>query len=331
MKTFLPGEHPIQVIHHLLLTGIAPRPIALTGTMDAEGRHNLAPFSYYNAFGANPPVIAISPAIRATNGVAKHTWRNILATGEFTVNAVTHAMVEQASLASSDYEEGVDEFIKAGFTRMPSQCIRPAGVAESPFIMECRLMQHIPLGGQAGSGNLMIGEVLAFHVSESAFESGRLDQERLDLVGRAGASWYCRAGGPALFELAKPRHNGIGFDMLPGHLLHSTVLTGNDLAKLAGIQEIPGADGILRKWRKDLDGLNPHQHGPDSYEIELRMRNPRAALFCTLAAWKRGGLTGEDFRMRLHQCTQAFLREGLHDPAWECALMADPDIVAQLQ
>ncbi len=330
MKTYLSKDHTIQTVQGLLQTGIAPRPIALAGTMDAEGRHNLAPFSFYNAFGANPPVLAISPAYRGTTGAGKHTLFNILDRREFTVSAVSHAMVEQASLASSDYAAGVDEFMKAGFTKRPSQLIAPAGVAESPFIMECRLMQHIDFGGAPGSGNILVGEVLAIHVAESAFESGRVSQERLDLVGRAGGSLYCRASGAALFELGKPRHNGIGFDALPMHLLHSPVLTGNDLARLAGVESIPDPGPIERKWRMDLIGLDPHHHGPDAFGIEIRMNNPRPALLCALSAWKRGEYTPTEFAARLHHCARAFLQADEPGPAWECALMSDPDVIPRL-
>ncbi len=317
MRHIDPATVPHAESHRYLLGGVAPRPIAFVGTLDAEGRPNLSPFSFFNAFGANPPVIAFSPAFRGSDGTPKHSFLNIKATGEFTVSVVSYAMVEQASLASSEYPADVDEFIKAGFTKLPSHKIKPPGVAESPMVMECRLLHHIDLGGKAASGNLMIGEVVMFHIRESAFNGRYLDANRLDLVGRMGGPLYCRASGAAVFTLAKPTHVGIGFDALPDRVLRSTVLTGNDLAKLAGSAMLPDGGAIRDFWQERLT-VAP-ESSPDDLEIELRTGNPEGGVD-VLAARLRGGATADDLETDLHRVAQVFLRLDQIESAWQCVL-----------
>lgn len=330
MRSFNPKEHPVPFVHRLLLSGVAPRPIALVSTLDAQGRYNLSPFSFFNAFGANPPVIVVSPAYRGKDGTPKHSFENIRETKEFTVSAVSHAMVGQISLASSDYEYGVDEFIKAGFTKLPSDIVAPPGVAESSFIMECRLLHYYDTGGKPGSGNLMIAEVVMFHVRESAFEDDRIDPRRLDLVARMGYNWYCRASGDALFELPKPANSGIGFDALPEHLRESTVLTGNHLAKLASAEQLPDSREILVRWEADLAGIVPADITADSVEVELRMGQSHRALLALLASWKNNNLDSTAFAQQLQQCARAALDRDEMTFAWECALMSHPEAVAVL-
>lgn len=330
MRTFDPKEHPVPFVHRLLLSGVAPRPIALVSSMDAGGRVNLSPFSFFNAFGANPPVIVVSPAYRGSDGTPKHSFENIRETRDFTVSAVSHAMVEQISLASSDYERGVDEFVKAGFTKLPSRIVSPPGVAESPFVMECRLLHHYDTGGLPGSGNLMIAEVLMFHVKDSVFEGERIDPRRLDLVARLGYNWYCRANGDALFELPKPRHAGIGFDALPRYLRESDVLTGNQLARLAAVEAPPDADGILERWKEDIAAIDAHEPHPDAFEIELRMGDAHHALLAVLADWKTGNSDAAATSRRLQRCAASALDRGDVTFAWECALMSLPGRLEKL-
>ena len=331
MKTIDPREHPVPFVHRTLLSGVAPRPIALVATVDGEGRHNLSPYSFFNAFGANPPVIVVSPAYRGKDGTAKHTFENIRDTGEFTVSAVSYSMVEQISLASSDYDRGVDEFEKAGFTKLPMDVVAAPGVAESPFVMECRLLQHVDTGGKPGSGNLMIAEVLRFHVRDSAFEGERIDPHRLDLVARMGYNWYCRASGDALFELPKPGHNGIGVDALPSHIRESSILTGNDLGKLAGVASLPDADAVLARWLQMSAELMPESAGPDLFETEMRTGSAQRAVTALLRAWKYGDRDDAHTAAHLQRCVQTALASDDLELAWECALMADPARIAALR
>ena len=328
MKVIDPAEHPVPFVHRTLLSGVAPRPIALVSTVDREGRHNLSPFSFFNAFGANPPVVVVSPSYRGKDGTAKHTFENIRDTGEFTISAISYAMVEQINLASAEYERGVDEFKKAGFTKLPPVVVSPAGVAESPFVMECRLMEHFDTGGNPGSGNLMIGEVLRFHIRESAFEGERIDPDRLDLVARMGYNWYCRASGDALFELPKPEHNGIGVDSLPAHIRLSPILTGRDLARLAGIEFLPDVQAIRARWEKLRADVFPGQSGPDQFDVELRTGNPRRALTALMKDWKELQHAPERIAPLLQRCAQAALDADDLELAWECALMSDTDVLA---
>ncbi len=317
MRHIDPATIPHAESHRYLLAGVAPRPIALVSTLDAEGRSNLSPFSFFNAFGVNPPVVAFSPAFRGTDGTPKHTFLNIKATGEFTISVVSYAMVEQISLASGEYEAGVDEFLKAGFTKLPSRKVAPPGVAESPMVMECRLLHHIDFGGKPGSANLMVGEVVMFHIKESAFEGKYLDANRLDLVARMGGPLYCRASGSAVFTLAKPTHAGIGFDALPERVRRSAVLTGNDLAKLAGAAALPDLAAIGEFWRERLE-VAP-ESSPDDLETELRTGNPEGAVDL-LAARLRAGASAGDLEADLHRAAQGFLRSDQTENAWRCVL-----------
>lgn len=239
-----PGEAPIRDIHNLLLGGVAPRPIALVSTVSKAGEHNLAPFSFFNAFGANPPYVAFSPAFSGRDGLAKDTLVNLKEVPECVIHAVPYALVEQVSLASTAYARGVDEFVKAGFSALESELVQPRRVAESPFQMECRVEQIIPLGGQKASGNLVLCQVLKFHVAERVYQNGTIDPDLIDLVGRNSANFYTRASGEALFALNKPSGLGIGIDALPEHIRHSEILSANDLGKLGGLPSLPGQEEI---------------------------------------------------------------------------------------
>lgn len=252
-RTILPTDlNPVQV-NAMLTGGIGPRPIALASTVSADGIRNLAPFSFFNAFGSNPPMLAFGPNRRGRDGSVKHTYLNASATGEFVIAAVSHAMVQQMNLASAEYPEGVNEFLKSGLTPLPARLVQPALVAESPFQMECRLHQTVELGTGPGSGLLLIGEVLAFHAREDCFQDGLLHPDRLDLVGRNGGSWYTRASGAALFELPKPAGLPIGWAALPEILRRSAILTGNDLGRLAHSAELPDLTAQERREGDPLD------------------------------------------------------------------------------
>lgn len=256
-RTILPSElNPIET-NALLCGGVGPRPIALASTVSPEGVRNLAPFSFFNAFGSNPPMVAFAPNRRGRDGTVKHTYLNATATGAFVLAAVSHAMLQQVNVASAEYPDGVDEFGMSGLTPLPASKVAPALVAESPFQMECRLHQVVELGSGPGSGLMLIGEVLVFHAREEAFVDGLLHPDRLDLVGRNGGAFYTRASGAALFEVAKPVGRPIGWEALPEALRASRVLTGNDLGRLANSVELPDLGRAERRTADPwgLEGL----------------------------------------------------------------------------
>ena len=239
MLTFDPSQIPFQETHRLLLGGIAPRPIAFVGSLDKDGSSNLAPFSFFNAFGVNPPVICFSPAFSGKTGKPKDTLLNILETKECTISIISYEMIHQASLASAPFEPGVDEFVKAGFTKLPSQKVKPFGVAESPFVMEAKLLKHIDFGGKPGSANMLICEILMIHIREDILnEKGSIDPRKIDQVARMGGAWYTRAA-QGLFELPQPSKVIPGFDLLPEEIRKSPYLSGHDLAKLLDVEEVP--------------------------------------------------------------------------------------------
>lgn len=228
-------------LDNLIKYAVAPRPICLASTVDAAGRVNLSPFSYFNLVSHNPPVCVFSPVRRMRDGTTKHTLGNIGEVPEVVINIVDHAMVYQQSLASTEYPAGVDEFVKSGLTAIPSGLVRPPRVRESPVQLECRVQRVVSLGGHPGAGSLVLAEVVRMHVREGLREgSGGLDQAGLDLVARLGGDWYCRVGVENLFGLPKPlRNRGIGVDRLPESIRTSPVLTGNHLGQLANVEAIP--------------------------------------------------------------------------------------------
>ena len=246
-RSILPAElSPIET-NALLCGGVAPRPIALASTINAEGIRNLSPFSFFNAFGSNPPTVAFAPNRRGRDGTVKHTYLNAVATGEFVIAAVSHAMLHQMNVASAEWPDGVDEFPKCGLTPSPARFVKPALVAESPFQMECRLQQVVELGSGPSSGLLLIGTVLAFRVREDCFVQGVLHPDALDLVGRNGGAFYTRASGAAIFEVPKPAAKPIGYDALPEALKRSSILTGNDLGMLANSPVLPNLPAMATR------------------------------------------------------------------------------------
>lgn len=241
-----PKSVSVPEFHGYMLGAVAPRPIAFASTIDKEGQVNLSPFSFFNCFGANPPILIFSPARRVRDNTTKHSLENVQEVPEVVINIVSYNMVEQMSLASTEYGRGVDEFLKSGFTPLPSNTIKPPRVAEAPVAFECAVKQVIPLGDQGGAGNLVICEVLLMHVQENILDDkGKIDPQKLDAVARMGGDYYCRASGSSIFEVAKPtRHIGIGFDQIPAHIRNSKVLSGNDLGKLANVESLPNALAI---------------------------------------------------------------------------------------
>lgn len=223
---------------------IAPRPICFASTIDKEGNVNLSPFSFFNLFSTNPAVIVFSPSRRARDNTTKHTLQNILEVPEVVVNIVSYEMIQQASLSSCEFPKGTDEFLKAGFTKEPSQIIKPPRVKESPVQMECKVLEVKPLGTEGGAGNLVIAEVMMLHINENILnENGNIDQKKLDLMARLGGNWYTRANASTIFQVEKPNtHLGVGVDALPENIRNSKILTGNNLGQLANISEMPFVD-----------------------------------------------------------------------------------------
>jgi flavin reductase (DIM6/NTAB) family NADH-FMN oxidoreductase RutF len=248
MKSFIPSDLSIPKVHDLLLSSIAPRPIAFVSTVSAKGEINLSPFSFFNVFGANPPICIFSPARSGRTGETKNTLDFVNETKECVINIVNEDMLHQMNLASGEYPKGVNEFEKAGFTMLPSAKVKPPRVAESFVQLECKVMQVIETGTKGGSGNLVISEVVMIHVSETVLdEKDNILPLKMKYIARLGKDCYCRVDSSNLFEVPKPKIAsalGMGFDQLPDFIKNSTELTGNELAQLASFDTIPALDSF---------------------------------------------------------------------------------------
>lgn len=235
---------PVQVQAYLQ-GAVGPRPIAFASTVDEEGNPNLSPFSFFNLFSSNPPILVFSPARRVRNNTVKHTLLNCEATKEVVVNIANYDMVQQLSLSSTEYGDGVDEFIKSGFTKLPSDVVKPFRVAESPVQLECKVNNIIALGDQGGAGNMIICEVVKIHISEDVLDGkGGIDQHKIDLIARMGGNWYTRAT-PGMFEVEKPLTTlGIGVDAIPEDAKKSGIFAGNDLGILGNVEVLPNTNEV---------------------------------------------------------------------------------------
>lgn len=236
--------NPVQ-LQAYLQGAVGPRPIAFASTVDENGNANLSPFSFFNIFSSNPPILVFSPARRVRNNTVKHTLLNCEATKEVVINIANYDMVQQLSLASTEYADGVDEFIKAGFTKVASDLVKPFRVAESPVQLECKVNQIIALGDQGGAGNMIICEVVKMHIAEAVLDGkGGIDQHKIDLIARMGGNWYTRAT-PGMFEVEKPLTTlGIGVDTIPENAKKSGIFAGNDLGILGNIEVLPTTDEV---------------------------------------------------------------------------------------
>ena len=245
MLSINPKEISPVKLQNYLQTAVSPRPIAFASTMDVDGNPNLSPFSFFNVFSSNPPILIFSPARRVRNNTIKHTLINAQETNEVVINIVNFDMVQQMSLSSTEYPDGVNEFKKAGFTMLPSDIVAPYRVAESPVQFECIVNDIIALGTEGGAGNLVICEVVKIHIHESVLdEIQMIDQHKIDVVSRLGSNWYSRANA-GLFEVEKPLTTlGIGVDMIPNFIKESGYFDGNDLGKLGNIETIPNEEEI---------------------------------------------------------------------------------------
>lgn len=240
MISFDPKDLSTGRLHGYLLSAVAPRPIAFASTVDADGKPNLSPFSFFNVFSANPPIMVFSPARRVRDNSVKHTLENVEVVKEVVINVVNYEMVQQMSLSSTEYPKGINEFEKAGFTMLKSDKVKPFRVAESPVQFECIVKDIIKLGTEGGAGNMVICEVVKLHITEEVLdENSVIIQEKLDLVARAGGDYYNRAK-KGFFEIPKPLHKlGIGIDSMPDEVKNSMILTGNDLGMLGNVAQFP--------------------------------------------------------------------------------------------
>jgi len=252
MLTLDPKELEIPKLHRYLLGAIGPRPIAFASTIDENGVANLSPFSFFNVFSANPPIMVFSPARSGRTGATKNTLDNVKAVKEVVINVVNHNIVQQMSLSSSPYDATIDEFVKAGLTPVKSDKIKPFRVKESPVQFECKVNEIVELGQGGGAGNLVICEVVKIHINKAVLDNnGMIDQHKIDLVSRMGGNWYCRADKNSMFEIQKPITTiGIGVDQIPEDIRNSSILTGNDLGLLGSVEVIPIHEGTTDKHQE---------------------------------------------------------------------------------
>ena len=273
MLSINPNDLSTAQLQAYLQCAVAPRPIAFASTINAKGQPNLSPFSFFNVFSANPPILIFSPARRVRDNSIKHTLMNVQELQEVVINVVDYAMVQQMSLASTEYAEGVNEFVKAGFTPIPSMLVKPYRVQEAPVQFECKVNQVIALGNQGGAGNLVICEVLKIHISEAILDDkGAIVQEKLDLVARLGGNWYSRANA-GLFEVPKPLTTlGIGVDAIPDFVKNSGLFSGNDLGLLANIDALPSPEevAIFVKQNFELKGVLSADEPIKQLQLALR-------------------------------------------------------------
>ncbi|MEO9485319.1 MAG: flavin reductase family protein [Ekhidna sp.] len=292
--TIDPKDIPVPQLHGHLLSAVAPRPIAFASTVDKEGNVNLSPFSFFNVFSANPPVMIFSPARRGRDNTTKHTLENVKEHAEVVVNVVSYDMVQQMSLSSTEYEKGINEFVKAGFTEVKSERITPPRVKEAPVSFECKVIEVKSLGEQGGAGQLVICEVLLMHIADRVLdENGKIDPNKIDLVARMGGNWYSRAKGDAIFEVTKPLTTmGIGVDQIPDRIRTSTVLTGNHLGQLGNVEALPSAEEV-----KDFENEPEVRSILDSFDDD------------------------ENIQLELHKLAADLLNEGEVDTAWRVLMI----------
>ncbi len=273
MLSIDPNEISTGKRHQYLLGAVGPRPIAFASTIDENGRPNLSPFSFFNVFSANPPILVFSPARRGRDNTVKHTYLNAKATKEVVINIVNYKIVQQMSLASTEYAEGVNEFEKAGFTMLKSDLVKPFRVAESPVQFECKIKDVIELGAEGGAGNLVICEVVKMHFDEAILDDeGFIDQHKIDQVARMGGNWYTRAN-MGMFEVPKPLSKlGLGVDQIPQEIRNSKVLTGNDLGKLGNVEAFPLEEEIKEFFNQDLEAAEIFNSGdPEKIHLQAQL------------------------------------------------------------
>jgi flavin reductase (DIM6/NTAB) family NADH-FMN oxidoreductase RutF len=292
MKIIDPKTTPRFDFHQFIVGAVAPRPIAFVSTIGKDGNANLAPYSFFNAFSSNPPVLVFSSNRRVADNTTKDTLANVRETGEVVINAVNYNIVRQMAVASVQFPKGVSEFEKSGLTPIPSDLVKPFRVKESPIHMECKVKDIITLGDKGGAGHLILCEMLRMHIDENVIDDrGRLDPHKLDLMGRLGRAYYVRASGSAIHTIAQAVEKMvIGYDHLPEGVKNSKVFTGNNIGQLAGLPEAPireeclalkDADGRVRKI---LASANP-KDGLHQYAKEILDENDGQRMLAAKITW----------------------------------------------
>ena len=294
MKTIQPKDLSTPELQALLQGAVAPRPIAFVSSINGAGEVNLSPFSFFNLFSANPPILVFSPSRRVRDKSTKHTLENVLEVPEVVIHVVGHSLVEQMSLASTEYGKGVNEFVKAGLTEVSSNLVAPPRVKEAPLAFECRVNQVISLGEEGGAGNLVICEVLQIHLDERILDaSGAIAPLKLDPVARLGGNWYTKIIAESLFQIPKPLTTlGIGVDQIPEEIRFSPVLTGNNLGRLGNVEQLPSKEEVAA-------------FGQTMEVLELK---------------KRFQLDPESWLDHLHRWAQEELESGDVELAWKILL-----------
>jgi len=272
MRVIEPGKIPTRDLHQFLLGAVAPRPIAFASTINDEGVANLAPYSFFNAFSSNPPIVVFSSNRRVSNNTTKDTLHNIEKNKEVVINVVNYSIVRQMAVAAIEFDTTVSEFSKSGLTPIPADLVKPFRVKESPVHLECKVKEIITLGQHGGAGHLIICDVVRMHVSEDIIdENNRIDPNKIDLVGRMGRSYYARASGDAIFTVVQPVTKvSLGYDQLPDHIKKSSVLTGNDLGRLAGLYALPTEDE-MEVFRKEPEVHNFIQNFSEKNDFNTRL------------------------------------------------------------
>lgn len=241
-RIITPGTLPTKDLHQFMIGAVAPRPIAFVSTVDENGNDNLAPYSFFNAFSSNPPIVVFSSNRRVSNNTTKDTLHNVEVNKELVVNMVSYSIVRQMSISSAEYPTEVDEFLKSGLTKAQASLVKPKLVAESPVNMECRVREIIALGDQGGAGHLIICDVLCLHIDENVLDGDRIDPHKIDLMGRMGRTYYVRASGNAVSSIYQPVTDlPVGFDALPAYISGNPYLTGNQIAMIAGLNTLPAS------------------------------------------------------------------------------------------
>lgn len=317
MLHYEPKDLTVPEVHRLLLGGVAPRPIALASTISKDGINNLSPFSFFNAFGANPPIVAFSPSRRGRDATLKDTYNNLIDTGEVVIQAVTHSMVEQISLASTEYGSDVDEFVKSGFTPIDSDLVKPKRVKESPFQLECKLIEMKSFGEGGASANLAICEVLKFHVAEDLFTNGIIDPVKIDLVARMSGSFYSRASNGVFIREQPGMKKCIGYDKIPIHIQQSEIYSANDLGKFGHSESIPSDNEVMDFIKKiKNEKLEQFESSYDAFLRYQRLNDYKRMLKASLEI-------GENQKRNIELSVKCALQNNDLDFAWNAALYVE--------